>query len=319
MEVGGPFWTEDIKYNNNINKDYFKFGKDSIFVLSGRTAIDMAIQDILIEKKIKKVYFPSYCCMSMVDCFVKRNIEIVFYNVYFDNGLRYDIDLNMDCDVFFAMNYFGYTSTNMEYYINEFKKRKIYIIEDFTQNLLNNKPFCSNSDYVVASLRKWFPITTGGLLSKLNNKFNFNKNLLDENKEAATIKKQAMNEKKNYIEINEQNTTKDLKKISFQKKYAESNEKLKDDYINKKMDEDSLNIILNIDIENMKKKIKDNVVTIYNNLKNNNIKYLIKNYDKENDYPLYVPVYMEKEYLIELKKNIYRNEYYCPSHWPIDN
>lgn len=330
MEIGGEYWKEEIKEKNNINKKFFAFGKDNQFVLSGRTAIDTVIQDITLRKKIRNVYFPSYCCESMINPFIKHGIKIDYYNVFFENSIKYDIDLSLECDIFFAMNYFGYTSTNMEEYIINFKKKGAIIIEDFTQSLLSKNPFSKYSDYTVASLRKWFPITTGGIVCKLNEQFCVDLNSFEEDKTVSKIKNEAMLIKKNYINMlktyeKEKYRTieyiDDIKKIKneFLDKYKKANDYIKNNYICKKMDDSSLRYLLNIDLEEIINKRKINTNVIYKKLNNKNIRYLVKEYNEQDDCLLYVPIYMNKEFLKYLKEKIYLDEYYCPSHWPIDS
>ena len=314
MEIGGDFWLDEIEYNNDINKIFFEFGKDNKFVMSGRTAIDVAIQDILQEKKIRNVYFPSYVCESMIQPFKDRGINIEFYNVYFDNTLKYDIDTDYDCDIFFAMNYFGYSSTNMEKYIEQFKSRGIIVIEDFTQSLLSKKAFYNKSDYVICSLRKWFPIATGGIVSKLHSNFNINFNNFDFNEEVVKNKKIAMNKKYECIK----NNTLDEYKSEFLNLYKKSNLAIKEEYVNKLMDNESINYILNVNLNKIKTLRKNNVKTIYENFDIKKYKPLIKDYKENEDCLLYLPIYIEKNKLDKLNEKIYENKFYCPSHWPID-
>ena len=314
MEIGGDFWLEEIKYQNDINKNFFKLGNDNQFVMSGRTAIDVAIQDILKSKKVKKVYFPSYSCESMMQPFIDRNIEIDYYDVYFDETLKYKIDTSKECDIFFAMNYFGYTSTNMEKYIKIFKQRNIIVIEDITHSLLSKKIFSKYSDYLVCSLRKWFPIICGGLVSKINGNFDIDFNKFTLNDEVINIKKTAMQKKYNSIKNNSIEKDKEF----FLSLYKKSNLSIKEDYINKKIDDESLNYLLNIDLNEIRLKRNKNIKEIYNNLNLNKYKLLINNYNKDLDCLLYVPIYMNKNDLITLKNNIYQDKFYCPSHWPID-
>lgn len=77
MEIGSEFWLEDekkVRYES-------EFIKSENLFLSGRTAIDYALQAIEGIRKIEKVYFPSYCCESMLLPFLERNIKIDFYTV----------------------------------------------------------------------------------------------------------------------------------------------------------------------------------------------------------------------------------------------
>ena len=315
MEIGGDFWYEEIEFNNNINHDFFEFGEDNYFVMSGRTAIDTALQDILKIKKVKNVYFPSYSCKSMMQPFIDRDIKIDFYDVFFDNTLQYNIDLNHECDIFFAMNYFGYTSTNMDSYIKSFKNKNVIIIEDITHSLLSKKKFSKYSDYLVCSLRKWFPIISGGLVSKMIGKFNVNFDEFLLNIDVINNRKDAMRIKLNSIKQNNLDKNKD----EYLSLYKKANKAIKDNYINKKIDDYSLNYLLNVDLDNVILQRKKNMLEIYNNLELNKYKLLINDVDFDNDCLLYIPLYMNNEQLNNLKIKIYHDKFYCPSHWPIDN
>ena len=73
-EIGSEFWMER-------ELAVLSHDKDGIYVLSGRTAIDLIIQDILKTRKIRNVYMPAWCCDSMLVPFVARGIDIKFYDI----------------------------------------------------------------------------------------------------------------------------------------------------------------------------------------------------------------------------------------------
>ena len=234
MEIGSEFWLEDKKIEQyEIQNDNKK-----LFLLSGRTAIDYVL-DIIENKKINKAYLPSYCCQSMIDPFKDRNIQIDFYTVKFENGnFVYDIDCNKNCDIFFAMNYFGFNQYNMDYYIEQFKKRNICVIEDSTHSILSKRKYNKKSDFVVASLRKWFPIISGGLLINQSN-YNIEKNIhkLKNNEDYIYLKKNAMIEKNSYILEEKKNN-----KNQFLNEFSRANEILDHDYKLYKIDKISYSI-----------------------------------------------------------------------------
>lgn len=159
MEIGSEYWECEEKLNLN-NTSFWKIGKDNKFTLSGRTSIYYVLEDIILKNKIKKAYLPSYSCDSMAQPFLDLGIEITYYEVYYDKGLKYNINLDEDIDIFFAMNYFGYSSTNMDVYIKKFKEKGKIVIEDITHSILSSKKYSEYSDYLVGSLRKWFPIAS---------------------------------------------------------------------------------------------------------------------------------------------------------------
>ena len=225
--------------------------------------------------------------------------------------LKFDIDLNKKCDIFFAMNYFGFSKYNMEKYIIEFKRKGVYVIEDSTHSILSTRAYSEESDFVVASLRKWFPIISGGIcLSKIKNKHIYNKT----NAEYVNKKRQAMLEKGEYIK---QNINKQNVKDNSLDKFSAANKILKENYKNLKIDEESYNILRNIDIRDIIKKRRRNVKIIYNYLKKQqSIRYL-RDIDLEIDCPIFVPIFMENTKRNEIKEYLIKNKVYCPNHWPI--
>ncbi len=299
-EIGSEYWKEEEQdYNNNL--EFLNLGKDYKLLMSGSTAIDFVLQDIDDKKKI--VYMPNYCCESMVRPFLDNNYKIKYYNVDLITN-KYDININEDCSIFFAMSYFGYVCSNMDTYIQNFNDRKIIVLEDITHRLFCNNNYCNKSDYLIASLRKWFPIYTGGVAIKLDNKFRVDTSKYEVDNELISIKKQAMQLKKEYINGSKNN------KEQFLKLFSMANE-LIENYKNKLMDIDSVNNLKTINIENMRQKRKLNVKTIEENLKVSKIKLVFKLTEK--DCPLFVPIIINNR--DNVRKELIQNNIYCPVHW----
>ena len=308
MEIGSEYWEFEGKLNSD-NKEFWNIGKDLKFTLSGRTSIYYVLKNILLKKNVQKVYMPSYSCSSMVQAFIDLGLEVEFYDVYYNEGLRYNIDFEYDCDIFFAMNYFGYSETNMDKYIKIFKEKGKIVIEDITHSILSQNSYSENSDYLVGSLRKWFPISSGGIAVAMNSKFEFeleNK----QNEKLINIKTKAMKNKKIYIE------NKEGKKEQFLNQYTESNKILENDYKDYSIDSNSLKIIMGINLEKIRNQRKENVKTIYEKLKNIlEIRFLVDNYDEE-DCLLFVPILMESEIRNDLRNYLIAKNIYLPIHWP---
>lgn len=307
-EIGSEYWLEQNE--GKIENNNLEFEQEHRYLLSGRTAIDYILQDIMLKKEIKKVYFPSYCCQSMLQAFQDNDIKIEFYEVTYNEKLEYNIDLDIECDIFYAMNYFGFEDARMDYYIEKFEAKKAIIIEDITHSLLSEKSYNPKSDYMVASLRKWFPIISGGIAIKNRGNFDIDNSTFDTNINMYTSKKKAMEKKYQYM-IGNPNVSKE----EFLKEYQESNEELHQNYKNYNMDEESLKILKNIDISEIKEARRQNAKTIMNNLRTNeNIKFL---FDLTiNDCPLFVPIIVKQKYRNELRKYLISNNIFCPIHWP---
>lgn len=310
MEIGSEYWKFDGELNND-NKNFWNIGNDVKFTLSGRTSIYYILKNILLKHNVQKVYMPSYSCSSMIQAFEDLGIEIEYYDVYYNEGLKYNIDFKQECDIFFAMNYFGYSQTNMEEYIQKFKEKGKIIIEDITHSILSKKRYSQYSDYLVASLRKWFPVSSGGLAVAMNSSFELELENR-QNQQLINTKNKAMQNKKQYIE-NKEGT-----KEEFLNQYTESNKILENDYKDYSIDLDSLKIIMGIDLEKIKNQRKENVKTIYEKLKNIlEIRFLIDNYDEE-DCLLFVPILINNETRNNLRNYLISKNVYLPIHWPLE-
>ena len=309
MESGSEFWEFEDELRND-NREFWNFGKDTKFTLSGRTSIYYVLKNILKNKKVKKAYVPSYSCFSMSKPFLDLGIEVEYYDVYYNNGLKYNIEFREDIDIFLAMNYFGYSETNMNSYIKKFKNIGKIVIEDITHSICSSKKYSEYSDYLIGSLRKWFPIASGAIAVCMNSNFEIDLEK-STNEKMIDIKKVAMKNKKDYIEKND-----NISKETFLNEYYESGKILDEDYQNYSIDVESLKIIMGINLEFIKKSRIENSKIIYDKLKNNiNIKFLIDDYN-ERDGLLFVPIILEKEKRDVLRKYLIENKIYLPVHWP---
>ncbi len=171
-EIGSEFW--QIESENLTKKRDLKYfedlGIDVKYLMSGRTAIDYILKNIVDKKKI--VYMPNYCCSSMVQPFIDNGYNIEYYKVDLIKK-RYYINDKFNCSIFFAMSYFGYEDSNMDDYIKKFKTNNVVVLEDITHRIFCQKNHCEEADYLIASLRKWFPIYTGAIA--VNKNCNFKK------------------------------------------------------------------------------------------------------------------------------------------------
>ena len=312
-EIGSEFWLEDIEEKTFELKPplWLNVETDNKFLLSGRTAIDYVLRDIKSNNVINNVYFPSYCCQSMIQPFIDHDINVVFYDVKYEGQLNFNINTAQECDVFFAMNYFGFSKGRMDKYIEIFKQRNIIVIEDATHSLLSDNPYNANSDYIVASLRKWLPIISGGLAIKTKDAFNINfknKTLQKMIKE----RKQAMKEKGMYIF--DKNS---INKKGFLKKYKNANEMLNKDYSLYNIDDYSYEIIQNLNLDLIISKRKKNAKFLYEKLTKINKYNLIFPEIEYEDCPIFVPiVFNDISERNNLREHLTKNNIYCPVHWP---
>lgn len=284
---------------------------DFAYTFSGRTAIELALKDISSRQKIRSVYMPSYCCSSMIQPFIDRKIHIKYYNVSFeaDKGITYEIDDSTDCDIFFAMTYFGLEKFSINHTIESFSDRGIIIIEDRTHSLLSDYIRSEKVDYSIASIRKWLPIATGAYIIKHKG------NLLEKpsisTDDIVKEKFQAMKEKHLYIK------GENISKESFLEKFANFEKKFSQIDSRYKIDSISLRTIKTIDIEKIKSQRRRNGQVLYKGLEDLElVKPLIPKVDFDKACPLFIPIMAANGKRDDLRQHLISNNVYCPVHWP---
>ena len=296
-EIGSEFWFDtNIKETRSIPNE--------TLVLSGRTAIDLIIQDIMKSRKVKSVYLPAYCCDSMIDPFVRNGIEVVLYDMYFDGNLHYLVDEDKSIDIFYVNNYFGYENTVRNDVIERFKAKGAIVIYDKTHSLfMINDPTDELADYTFASIRKWMGVVCGAVVNKSLGAF-----------DATFIeypflqcKIEAMHEKRMYIEgdLN-------IDKQSFLGKYGDFGHYLAEDYQGYKMDEQSVRIWQQSNKFSIREVRRENAAILHQAL---SLQFIGKLTAKS--CPLFVPVlFKTTDERNTVRKRLIEEQIYCPIHWP---
>lgn len=312
-EIGSNFAMEtpDIPSgidSSTLNLPWLPYG-DKTFTLSGRAAIGLALSDLCKNHEVHTAYVPSYCCLSMLQPFIDRNINIVFYNVSEKNGnVSYEIDVNKKCDVFLAMSYFGLSEPVSDDILKIFKKNGAVVIEDITHRFMSRISCSSQADYYAVSLRKWFASPAGGCLIKSSGTLSVR---ADEESSDVMVKQiEAMCEKRDYLSGAE------VSKEEFLEKFYEGDRTLSKVNEDIKMDNISAEIIANTDVNEIREKRIANAKVIYSRLSGLSIKPLVVSPDWKNVCPLFVPVLIPEDERDLLRKHLIDNGIYCPVHWP---
>ena len=292
-EIGSEFWlgqeTEGLSHD-----------RDSCYVLSGRTAIDLIIQDIVKTKLVRHAYLPAWCCDSMVAPFLSRDIQVELYDMSFDGSLHYHIDTEKKTDIFYVSNYFGYDNTIDIEVVHQFKQNGAIIIYDRTHSFLMDEIY-PWADYSFASIRKWMGVICGALVEGVK-EYQLKPYLHLECKEYA------MRMKKAFIEGD-----KTIDKQDFLNLYAEFGHHLAEDYQNYEMDDLSYALYKTEDFTTMRCKRWENARYLHDNVKG--VRFIDELTDDA--VPLFVPVFFEgKEQRDAVRKKLIDAHIYCPIHWP---
>lgn len=258
-------------------------------VFSGRTAIEAVLRNL---PNAHTALLPSYCCDSMVVPFRATGIDVKFYEVTWNEGLKIEIDKN--ADILFWCNYFGFRSPYLS--MPSFDG---VIIEDITHSFLSTVPSHPHSDYLVASLRKWEPVKSGGYCSvEMNGE--------EPPEEFIDLKTAAMELKTEYLK-----EPKSEKKERFLRMFGESNHWLAEYYSGRIIDSFSRDYLDRVDVEGQRKIRRENAKVLYEGLKNK-VQFMFPEQDM--DCPLFIPILLPNRN--EVRAHLTKNEIYCPVHWP---
>lgn len=279
---------------------------DYIFTFSGRTSISLVLEK---ELNISKVLLPVYCCDSMIEPFRKRNIEIDYYDGLL-SAFEGKIENLMGVDAILWCNYFGYSIKMPD--LTEFKNRGGIIIEDITHSFFSKKQYNKQSDYLVASLRKWGPVLCGGYFASRKGRLDVH-DLKGVDQDFLLKKKNAMISKAKYLQDTSCNN-----KSQYLSEFSWCNDWLAINYEKLQIDFESREYFRKLDQKSIVDKRRFNAHIIYDNLKDiSGIKFLFP--EEVLECPLFVPICVCKEYRDELRKTLIKNGIYCPVHWPRPN
>ena len=304
-EIGSEF---DYR-NEYLSDKYNGFFENGLLTYSGRTAIGVAVCDILKYRTINKAWLPSYCCDSMAQPFRDLGICVDFYSVEYDfqNGriVRGDFDAGKN-DVVLSMDYFGFCDEGNTGLVKKCRDNGVKVIEDCTHSLLSGGEFLA--DYRVSSLRKWFPIACGGFVEKRDEKIDAEL----KNCDSAMIDTRilAMKEKTAYLADEKDE---ELKR-AFLDKYKTVNKSFSENYINLSIDPWSAEIVKHTDLEALIAKRRENAKALLGALRQKNEVRALFTELAENACPLFLPILADNR--SQLQKKLAENKIYCPAHWP---
>ena len=310
-EIGSYYWLDKQQsesYSGDIT--WLPSVEDSSFTFSGRSAIDVALKDILRNHNISKVLVPSYCCVSMLQSFIDRGLRIEFYEIEYDNKtFTYHVP-DADCHtIVLIMSYFGLDVSDAHEIIEVLHNNEAVIIEDITHSLLSSIPSSEYSDYLVASLRKWFSIPTGGWVGKRGGTL-AEKPDIDSN-HAVEDKIAGMQEKYEYLTGH----------VDSKENFLLIQSKFDNDLIHVdrmlKIDDTSLGILTALDIEAIIEKRRRNTSYLISGLDDLNDRVLtIPTVNLDSDTPIFLPIFMETKERDGLRNHLIEMGIYCPVHWP---
>jgi len=132
---------------------------------TGRSAILVALQDILLRGGRKIAYLPAYCCESVLSPFQQLSFELRFYSMGKDLINPAGMPTDIEDSTFLYVHYFGLRNDKVTQWLKQ--KRfgaRFFVIEDCVQACLTSD-VGNNGDYAVTSFRKIASQPDGAMLS----------------------------------------------------------------------------------------------------------------------------------------------------------
>ena len=309
-EIGSYYWLDNEPIGNKEEIiEWLPTVSDGSFTFSGRSAIDIALRDVLNHKQVNRVFVPSYCCISMLQAFIDHGLKILFYDVNYESGhFSYQLPDADQESIVLIMSYFGLETDSVNNIIESMHEKGAVVIEDITHSLLRKDSSSFYSDYVVASIRKWFAIPTGGWIGKRNGRL-LEKPYLNGDR-AVEEKIDAMHEKYKYL----------MGEVKTKEHFLEVNANFENDLIHVdrmlKIDALSLQIINALDIEKIISKRRNNVKILVDSLKDLSEIIATPQINFSKDVLLFLPIFIEAGKRDSLRDYLIERGIYCPVHWP---
>lgn len=278
--------------------------KDYALTFSGRTAIETVLNN---EPHIKKALLPSYCCDSMIEPFRRAGIDVSFFPVEYAERLNIDITVPDDVNCVLWCNYFGFNQQMPDF--GEFLRYGGVLIEDITHSFYSIQQYHAQSQYLVASIRKWEPLNCGGYCASVNKAFGY-KPIKEAPQLFLSEKRNAMISKAEYLNGNDA-----IDKAQFLRDFSKTNARLAEYYSELKMDSASEEYIRSANQALEKAQRIANAKRLYKGIRTNEILSFMFE-ESQMDCPLFVPIVIQNGFRDIVRKEMISHEIYCPVHWP---
>ena len=309
-EYGSEFWLEDNRLEK-IRPPYFLTPKE-ILLSSGRGAISYLLDSLPFLPK--KVLLPNYTCESVVSPFVKRGFRMFYYQI--NKKMEPDLEdivnlMGHESSILLHMGYFGF-QTNIK--INEIEdaltSAGCFFIEDATHTIFNDQRLVK-SDCVIASVRKWLGVPSGGFIDPKEYADYFDKKLTSFDS-FCSERFQSLKDKRGYMETHLPEL-----KVAFSSGFKKAEALLDSDDTAYVIDRVSSDILYNLRKDALKKARKSNFTYLSKNIPFNELFKPMFDGLPSGVCPFFFPVYVaSQERRDVLQKALASSGLYCPIHWP---
>ena len=301
-EIGSEFHERATRIGKNKYTNLVNIEKR--YVLSGRTAIAYIIKDVLSYSAFKKVALPAYCCASMIEPFISKGIEVIFYGTNSNNEKIFE-----QVEAVLVMDYFGVGSESTLKFAELGKRKKKILIVDATQTAFSRLATYPLADYIFASYRKWTDCLCAAVYAR--NGFSIVPPKKSNDTYVASWRT-AGNMKKKYL------LHASGEKGTFLNLYKRANRLLEEYYEDCAPPADEIERFESIDSDYLRQRRRTNAAILIITIKEKKDENFMYESLGDEDCPLFVPLLVNADVRDKIQKQLIRSGIFCPFHWPID-
>jgi hypothetical protein len=307
--IGGEFGiSTDLFLQSVVAQDKRPYGREyHLYTDTGRSAIYIALQEIIRRGGAKVAWLPRYCCESVILPFRLLEFTINFYSMGKNLESPDRLPASMASATFLFIHYFGRKNYTVMNWLKALlpKDRPLFIIEDCVQAALNGN-IGNYGDFAIASYRKFLPQPDGALLAC---DVPISDEMLSESDEnfvserlIAKIVREGGGKSEIFLEL-----------------LAMAEERIHNVIIPRKMSLLSCFLFHRIDLEEVKRLRKANWEYLSGTLKAESLsnEKLLPLYEamEEDEIPLGFPILLNKSIRDDFRQFLTSHSIFCPVHW----
>ncbi|TCL59446.1 UDP-2,4-diacetamido-2,4,6-trideoxy-beta-L-altropyranose hydrolase [Kineothrix alysoides] len=301
-----------LKEVEKYNKKYCAYTQ------SGREAIAWALRSLEENEPeiLKECLMPAYMCDTVFFPFEQEGWKLHFYHIgknleAAQEELRKQIE-HIRPGLLFIHPYYGMdTWKPMRSLLKEWRSQGLHIMEDVTQSYYLEETG-AEADYVIGSLRKWYPLPDGGFVAS---DMPLSKKELQDSGEFTQSRLELLTDKWDYLYGGKDEGEKRALKEAYLKKNKEMEE-----WLDKNSDVNSISEISReiLDRENegmCKRRRNENYKQLHQVFQDTKSVRPVFKYPEEKSAPLYFPVYAKERE--EFQEFLRKRDVYAPVLWPV--
>jgi hypothetical protein len=310
--IGGEFGiSADLFLQPVAEQEVLPFGrKFHIYSDTGRSALYVALLEIIKRGGSKEAWLPRYSCDSVLLPFRQLGFSIHFYSMGRDLETLDRLPVRINSATFLFIHYFGKKNYPVTNWLNGLspEERPLFVIEDCVQAALNGS-IGSYGDFAIASYRKFFPQPDGAVLASdiplAAHLAEPDENFVSE-RLAAKIVREGGGRPDAFLAL-----------------LATAEERISNEITPRKMSWLSRYLFMRTDMKQIRRRRRGNWKYLFSRLKAEGLAgvHLFPIYEtlEEDEVPLGLPILVDQAIRNDFRSYLMTHNIFCPIHWPLED